>query len=74
MAEASKTAVLLGPVNPALRESDQAVHQLPTLLAHLSPEELKQIEKRLVRKTDIRLLPTMTLIYILNYLDRFYPP
>ncbi|KAI1254959.1 hypothetical protein MGN70_003021 [Eutypa lata] len=45
--------------------------ELPPLLRNLPPEELKALEKKLVRKIDIRLLPTMILIYIMNYLDRF---
>ena len=35
---------------------------LPEVLRGLSPEELKALEKKLVRKIDIRLLPTMILI------------
>lgn len=34
----------------------------PPLLRDLSPDELKALEKRLVRKVDLRLLPTMILI------------
>lgn len=36
--------------------------ELPPLLRDLPPEELKALEKKLVRKIDIRLLPTMILI------------
>lgn len=43
----------------------------PAALQHLSEDELKQLETRLRRKTDIRLLPSMILIYIMNYLDRY---
>ncbi|CAI6092642.1 unnamed protein product [Clonostachys chloroleuca] len=42
----------------------------PAALQHLSEDELKQLETRLRRKIDIRLLPSMILIYIMNYLDR----
>lgn len=35
---------------------------LPEVLRDLSPEELKALEKKLVRRIDIRLLPTMILI------------
>lgn len=44
---------------------------LPPLLRGLSPEELRACEKGLLRKLDARLMPTMILIYIMNYLDRF---
>ncbi|KAH0426078.1 TNA1 is necessary for nicotinic acid import into the cell [Colletotrichum camelliae] len=43
---------------------------LPELLRDLSEEELKNLEKKLIRKVDMRMLPTMILIYIMNYLDR----
>lgn len=43
----------------------------PEALQHLSEDELKQLETRLRRKIDIRLLPSMILIYIMNYLDRY---
>ncbi|KAG7043118.1 hypothetical protein JMJ77_0002829 [Colletotrichum scovillei] len=44
--------------------------ELPELLRDLSEEELKSLEKKLIRKVDLRMLPTMILIYIMNYLDR----
>ncbi|WYZ34027.1 hypothetical protein EsH8_I_000303 [Colletotrichum jinshuiense] len=43
--------------------------ELPELLRGLSEEELKALEKKLIRKVDLRMLPTMILIYIMNYLD-----
>lgn len=42
----------------------------PAVLQHLSDEDLENLEKRLRRKIDVRLLPCMILIYIMNYLDR----
>ncbi|KAL1860571.1 hypothetical protein VTK73DRAFT_7270 [Phialemonium thermophilum] len=50
--------------------SNVVVLELPPLLRDLSPEELDACEKRLVRKVDLRLLPALILIYIMNYLDR----
>ncbi len=35
-----------------------------------SPELLKRMERKLVRKIDSRLLPLVILIYLFNYLDR----
>lgn len=32
--------------------------------------ERKELEKKLLRKIDLRLMPLMMLIYVLNYLDR----
>jgi hypothetical protein len=51
-------------------EGIQSLRPLPPILQGKSPEELKALEKRLLRKVDMRLLPTMILIYIMNYLDR----
>jgi hypothetical protein len=35
-----------------------------------SPEFATQLERKLVRKIDLRLLPLLVAIYIFNYLDR----
>ncbi|KAL4877964.1 major facilitator superfamily domain-containing protein [Aspergillus karnatakaensis] len=43
---------------------------MPPLLQPLTEEERNNLEKRLRRKLDIRLMPMLVLIYILNYLDR----
>lgn len=50
---------------------DTRTSELPELLRDLSPEELKECEKKLLRKIDLRLLPTLILIYVMNYLDRY---
>ena len=42
----------------------------PVYVANLSPAERTKAEKVLVRKIDLRLLPTIIIMYILNYLDR----
>lgn len=42
----------------------------PSYVANLSPDERIKAEKALVRKIDLRLLPMIILMYILNYLDR----
>lgn len=42
----------------------------PELVKHLAPEERARLEKALTRKIDLRLLPMLILIYIMNYLDR----
>ncbi|KAJ5725067.1 uncharacterized protein N7483_006424 [Penicillium malachiteum] len=44
--------------------------EAPAYVAGLSPEERIKAEKALVRKIDIRLLPMIIIMYILNYLDR----
>ena len=42
----------------------------PELIRNLSPEERADLERKLVRKIDIRVLPTLNVMYIMNYLDR----
>lgn len=44
--------------------------EAPAYVAGLSPEERENAERALVRKIDIRLLPMLIIMYILNYLDR----
>ncbi|KAI3326117.1 MFS general substrate transporter [Xylariaceae sp. AK1471] len=44
--------------------------QPPEIIARLTPEQRLELEKRLVRKIDWRLLPMIILMYILNYIDR----
>lgn len=43
---------------------------LPPTLQGLSKEEIRVLEKKLVRRIDLRLLPMLVIMYILNYLDR----
>ncbi|KAL2434161.1 hypothetical protein ABEF94_015272 [Exophiala dermatitidis] len=44
--------------------------EAPAYIQSLTPEQRAAAEKALVRKIDIRLIPTVIIIYILNYLDR----
>jgi hypothetical protein len=44
--------------------------QPPELVRKMGPEERAAAEARLKRKIDLRLLPMIILMYILNYLDR----
>ncbi|KAJ5678970.1 MFS general substrate transporter [Penicillium macrosclerotiorum] len=43
---------------------------MPEFLQGLTPEERQELEKKLVRKVDARLLIMIVVMYILNYLDR----
>lgn len=45
-------------------------HEPPPYVKSLSPEERHRVERALVRKIDIRLIPPIIFMYILNYLDR----
>ncbi|KAL2260112.1 hypothetical protein VTK26DRAFT_6003 [Humicola hyalothermophila] len=44
--------------------------QPPEFIRNLTPEEREHLEKRLKRKIDVRLLPAIIIMYILNYIDR----
>ena len=44
----------------------------PASVARLSPQERIAVEEALVRKIDLRLLPMMVIMYIMNYIDREY--
>lgn len=43
---------------------------IPPALAALSEEEYERVKKSAVRKLDLRIMPAVVLMYILNYLDR----
>lgn len=44
---------------------------LPDILADRTEEELVAMEHKLKRKIDLRLMPAVVLMYILNYIDRY---
>ncbi|KAH8892306.1 putative MFS transporter [Thozetella sp. PMI_491] len=43
---------------------------LPEYIRAMTPEQRRQAEKRLVRKIDLRLMPPIVVMYLLNYIDR----
>lgn len=46
----------------------------PDIIGNMTPEHRAAVEKRLKRKIDLRLLPTLIIMYILNYIDRYVCP
>jgi hypothetical protein len=44
--------------------------EAPEFIRNMTPEERQVVEGRLRRKIDLRLMPMIVLMYILNYLDR----
>ncbi|KAF2744103.1 pantothenate transporter liz1 [Sporormia fimetaria CBS 119925] len=44
--------------------------EAPPLVAAMTPEHRLEAEKKMRRKIDIRLMPMVILMYIMNYLDR----
>jgi MFS family permease len=55
---------------PKLIDSNAYLCPLPESLQGLSEEEFAQLDKQTKRKIDLRILPMLVFIYILNYLDR----
>lgn len=45
--------------------------QPPEFLLNMSMEERLELETKLKRKIDLRLMPAIILMYILNYIDRW---
>ena len=45
-------------------------HEAPPLVRELTPGERACLEKALVKKMDLRLLPMLIIMYLMNYLDR----
>jgi hypothetical protein len=43
----------------------------PEIIRAMTPEKRAALEKALKRKIDLRLMPTIIVMYILNYIDRY---
>lgn len=50
--------------------SDEAILQRYPLLKDMSQSELDKLNRRVRRRIDIRMLPTLTICLMINYLDR----
>ncbi len=50
------------------KEDIVIVESAPPILTHVV-ENAQHIERRLVRKLDMRLLPTVFIIFVMNYID-----
>ena len=49
------------------------IFEAPEFIRNWTPEERHAAEKRLKAKIDLRLMPMIILMYIMNYLDRVSP-
>ncbi|KAI1765161.1 MFS general substrate transporter [Hypoxylon sp. FL1150] len=56
--------------NAVSNEETVAGLRAPEIIARLTPEQRLELETRLRKKIDLRLLPMIILMYILNYIDR----
>lgn len=52
------------------KDADDPSSNRLALAQQMSPEELEDVEKKLKRKLDLRLLACVWLIFVFNYLDR----
>lgn len=43
----------------------------PEIIMNMTPEKREELEIRLKRKIDLRLMPSIIIMYILNYIDRY---
>ncbi|KAH6649734.1 major facilitator superfamily domain-containing protein [Chaetomium tenue] len=66
--EAGSTDEKIGAAN--VEDTRPQRMQPPEFIRNLSPEERELLEKKLKRKIDIRLLPAIIIMYIMNYIDR----
>lgn len=55
---------------PEVVTSKSRVFEPPELVKAMSPEQRAAAEKKLKAKIDLRLMPMIVLMYIMNYLDR----
>lgn len=53
---------------------DAATHKDPTIINDPAFEEQTEAEKKLLRKIDMCLLPTIWLVYLLSYMVSRYLP
>jgi hypothetical protein len=61
------------PAAAAIEDSGQQQRMTmepPEFIRGLTPEERHRLETQLKRKVDVRLLPAIIIMYILNYIDR----
>jgi hypothetical protein len=55
---------------PAVATASRPAFEPPELVKNMTPEQRIETEAKLKRKIDIRLMPMIVLMYIMNYLDR----
>lgn len=68
----TKSAIYHDETPPTRRSSihPELAPDVPLFIQRMSAEERYEKERKLVRKIDLRLLPMLVLMYIMNYLDR----
>lgn len=56
--------------NVAMKEEGQVADDVVATYNSYSPEFSAQVEKKLLRRIDLRIMPLVVIIYIFSYLDR----
>lgn len=59
---------------PTYEQSQRRGLEPPPILVAMSAEQRATLEAHLVRKVDLRLLPMIVIMYIMNYIDRYEVP
>jgi hypothetical protein len=60
----------ISSVNEQVERMEQEESRRPEILRSFSQAELDEMEKKLVRKIDLRILPILIILFLLNILDR----
>jgi len=56
--------------NVVKSDAPHRVFEAPEFIRNMTPEQRLDVETRLRRKVDLRLMPMIVIMYIMNYLDR----
>ncbi|XPS74136.1 hypothetical protein M3J09_006259 [Ascochyta lentis] len=70
MATEMKKLELVGTVGTDVELGTVDNERMPESLRNLSKEEIAVLNRKLVRKIDLIVLPIIGILYILNYIDR----
>jgi hypothetical protein len=70
MATDMKKLELVGTVGTDIESGTIENDRMPESLRNLSREEIADLNRKLVRKIDLIVLPIIGILYILNYIDR----
>lgn len=70
MASDMKKLEMVGTVGTDIEIGTVDNGRMPESLRALSKEELEDLNRKLVRKIDLIVLPIIGILYILNYIDR----
>jgi hypothetical protein len=60
-----------GPITDNMLAAKADISQIETAEIHGLTEEEKVLSKQLVRKIDLLIMPTILIIYIMNWIDRY---